>query len=309
MSDLVTRRNRLRDAPLWVHGLALGAFTFIMLSWVVFYYAYRDANVWLHWLGSDGAQHWPTGSETHFAERIHPNSVFRTPSNTWSNLGFVFVGVYILAYALYDFRRNTTPADPYAVRRPALMAYFGFCCVLLGYGSAFMHASLTGIGVSSDVYAMFGSLVALIALHWGRWVPEISLRDIRLPTWPLLVAVAMLVSYSLVELHGRGRFSDILIFSDIQIMTGLIGTVVTSVCIDFVMRRYSMQHRWYILSALSFAVAFTIWNLTNAKRFTSPDDWYQGHGIWHVLTGFSLGFMAILYRSEARILPAATSDK
>ena len=32
VSDLVTRRNRLRDAPLWVHGLALGAFAFIMLS-------------------------------------------------------------------------------------------------------------------------------------------------------------------------------------------------------------------------------------------------------------------------------------
>lgn len=294
MSAVVAQRNRLRDAPVWVHLLAWGAFGGITLAWIIFYYVYRDANAWLHWLGSDGAQQWPAGNETHFAERIHPNSIFRTRSNTWSNLGYVFVGVYILAYALYDFRRTTSASDPYAVRVPALMAYFGFVCVGLGFGSAFMHASLTGMGGWYDLFAMFGSLVAMIALHWGRWVPTVSVGQLKLHTWPLLIAVALPVSYTLVEVHGR--------FSDIQIMTGLIGTIVTCVCIDFAMRRYSLQHRWYLFSALSFAVAFTIWNLTNAKRFTSPDDWYQGHGIWHVLTGFSLGFMAILYRSEAPIL-------
>jgi len=286
-------RNRLRDAPLWLHAFAWGLFGLIALSWIVFYYVYRDANAWLHWLGSDGAQNWPVGNETHFAERIHPNSIFRTPSNTWSNLGYVFVGAYILAYALYDYRRTVSEQDPYAVREPALMAYFGLACVALGFGSAFMHASLTGLGGWYDIFAMFGSLVAMIALHWARWVPAISLGSRRLPTWPLLIAVAVPVTYALAELHGR--------FSDIQIMTGLIGTIVTSFCIDFVLRQRSIQHRWHVLAAVSFAVAFTIWNLTNAKRFTSPDDWYQGHALWHVLTGFSLGFMAILYRSETPV--------
>lgn len=296
----VAERNRLRDAPLWVHFLAWGAFACITLSWIVFYFTYRDANAWLHWLGSDGAQNWPTGNETHFAERIYPNSIFRTPSNTWSNLGYVLVGVYILAYALYDFRRETSLRDPYAVRVPALMTYFGIVCIALGFGSAFMHASLTGTGGWYDIFAMFGSLVAMIALHWGRWVPVITFGTRRLPTWPLFIAVAIPVTYTLAEVHGR--------FSDIQIMTGLIGTIITSFCIDFVLRRSNIQHRWYILSALSFALAFTIWNLTNAKRFTSPDVWYQGHAIWHVLTGFSLGFMAILYRSEKPLVSEASAE-
>lgn len=295
MSTIAVERNRLRDAPLWVHALAWGAFALITLLWIVFYFAYRDDNVWLQWLGSDGARQWPTGGETHFNERIYPNSVFRTSSNTWSNLGYVLVGVYILAYALYDFRRPTTPRDPYAVRHPALMAYFGLFSVALGFGSAFMHASLTSIGGWSDIFAMFGSLVAMIALHWGRWLPAVPLGAFRLPAWPLLIAIALPVSYGLAEIHGR--------FSDIQIMTGLIGTVVTSFGVDFALRRSSIQHRWYILSALSFALAFGIWNLTNAKRFTDPDVWYQGHAIWHVLTAFSLGFMAILYRSEAPLPP------
>lgn len=293
-------RNRLRDAPRWVHALAWAAFAAVMLSWVAFYHAYRDANIWLHWLGSDGARLWPTGNETHFAERIHPNSPFRTPSNTWSNLGYAFVGLYILAYAAHDFLRPTTRRDPYAVREPALMAHLGVFCVLLGFGSAYMHASLTAKGGWWDIFAMFGCLVAMIALHWARWIPAIPIAGRRLHTWPLLILAATPVTYTLAQLHGR--------FSDIQIMTGLIGTIVASFGVDFLLRRRSIQHRWHILAALSFAVAFGIWNLTNAKRFTSPDVWYQGHAIWHILTGFSLGFMAILYRSEAPVPPADTGD-
>lgn len=271
-----------------------------MLSWVFFYYSYRDANIWLHWLGSDGAQQWPTGNETHFAERIHPNSPFRTPSNTWSNLGYCLVGLYILAFAAYDYFRPATERDPYAVREPALMAYLGLFCVALGFGSAYMHASLTGIGGWFDIFSMFGSLVAMIALHWGRWVPAVYVAGRRFPTWPLLIAVAFPATYYLTEAHNH--------FTDIQIMTGLIGTVVVSMVIDFALRQRSMQHRWYILSALAFALAFGIWNLTNAKRFTSPDVWYQGHAIWHLLTACSLGFMAILYRSEAPRLSTDSAD-
>lgn len=291
MNTHVTRP--LRDAPFWVHVLAWGAFAVVTLGTVALYYAYRDTDVWLQWLGSDGAQRWPQGTETHFNERIYALSIFRTPSNTFSNLGYVFVGLYILAYALWDFRRTKRDDAPYAVRQPALMAYFGWACCLLGFGSAYMHASLTGVGGWWDIFAMFGSLVAMIALHWGRWVPTVSLGRFRVPAWPVLIAVALPVSYQLAELHGR--------FSDIQIMTGLITTIIVSFGIDIARGRTRIEHRWHMLAALSFAFAFGIWNLTNANRFTNPDVWYQGHAIWHILTACSLGFMAILYRTETPV--------
>lgn len=293
MSTQTIESRPLRDAPRWVHGFAWGAFALVTLATAAFYYAYRDANPWLQWLGSDGAQRWPAGTETHFNERINPFSVFRTPANTFSNLGYVFVGLYIIAYALWDFLRPTGPRAPYAIRRPALMVYFGLVCAFLGFGSAFMHASLTGIGGWYDILAMFGSLVAIIALHWARWIPEIPLGGYRLPTWPLLIMVAMPVSYALAESHGR--------FSDIQIMAGLMVIIVAGFVIDIVLGRTQIQHRWYALSVVSFAVAFGIWNLTNANRFVSPDVWYQGHAIWHLLTACSLGFMAILYRTETPV--------
>jgi hypothetical protein len=280
-------RNRLRDAPLWVHGLAWGGFVVVALSWVAFYFACRDANVWLHWLGSDGAQQWPQGTETHFNERIYPNSVFRTPSNTWSNLGYVLVGMYVLSYALYDSRRPKRPWDPYAVRVPGMMVYAGLMSVALGFGSAFMHASLTGIGGWYDIFAMFGSLVARIGAS-------------RIPSWPFFIAVALPASYALAEIHGR-------YLSDIQIMTGLIGTIITGYCLELVLRRHSIQLRWPLLSAGLFALAFAIWNLTNAQRFTNPEVWYQGHAIWHVLTAIALGFLANTYRAEVPLVQRETA--
>lgn len=297
MSEFEARRNRLRDAPLWVHGLAWGMCALATLGCIALFYAYRNEDVWARWLGK-GAAAWPAGNETHFGERITGASIFRTPANTVSNLAYAYVGFYVLAYALYDFRRKTAAPDPYAVRQPALMAYFGCVCVLLGFGSGFMHASLTSTGGWYDIYAMFGSLVAIIALHWARWIPAIPLGSNRLPTAPLFIAIAVPVNYALAELHGR--------FSDIQIMTGLMVTIVAGFCLDIVLRRNSIQHRWYILAAAAFAIAFAIWNLTNASRFVSPDVWYQGHAIWHILTACSLGFMAILYRSE---LPIASADE
>jgi len=300
MSTPLDDQRPLRDAPLWVHLLAWASFGVVTVGTIILYYSYRDTDVWAQWLGSDGAQRWPKGIETHFNERIRATSIFRTPANTFSNLGYVLVGLYILAYALWDYRRPLGPNAPYALRKPPLMIYFGINCIGLGFGSAYMHASLTGVGGWWDILFMFGSLVAIIALHWARWIPEIPLGKYRLPTWPLFIAIAAPLTYGLAELHGR--------FTDIQIMSFLIGTIISSFLLDFILRRNRIQHRWHILAALSFAVAFGIWLLTNANRFTSPDVWYQGHAIWHVLTGCSLGFFAIQYRTEVpRTAPQAAS--
>ena len=288
-------RNRLREAPPWVHGFAWGGFALATLASIILFYAYREGDIWATWLGTkEAATKWPTGNETHFAERIYGVSVFRTPANTFSNLGYVLVGLYILAYALYDFRRPTSPQDPYAVRRPALMAYFGVTCVLLGFGSGYMHASLSSNGHWYDLLGMYGSLVGIIALHWGRWIPDLRVGSFRLPSPFILIPLAMAVTYYLARNDGP--------FGNLRIMVVLIGTIMTSFCVDIALRRTRIEHRWHILSSLAFIVAYVIWNLTNAGRFSEPDAWLQGHAVWHVLTGVSLGCMAILYRSEI-VLP------
>lgn len=290
MSSDTTHPNALRLAPLWVHGLAWGLSAAATLATVVLYLVYRDTDVWTQWLGDSGWGAWPSGSETHFAERIRPESVFRTPSNTFSNLAYVYVGFYILAYALWDFRRETGPAAPYAIRQPALMALLGFACMFLGFGSGFMHASLTSLGHWYDLLGMYGSLAAVIALHWGRWAPSVPLGTRRLPTWPVLGVAACAVGYYWALNDAR--------VGVLPLMLSLILTIGASIAIDTRLMPTRKYYRWYALAIAALALGYTIWNLDGANIIAGPDGWLQEHAIWHLLTALSLGFMAIYYRSE-----------
>jgi len=147
----------------------------ITLALLVLFYLYRETDVWLQLLGNTAK------TKGAFAEAIRGESIFRTPANTWCNLAYVLVGLYILAYAWWDARRETTEQDPYAVRRPALMGLFGVACLVLGFGSGLMHASLTSLGHKSDVFGMYFSMSALIALHWARLIPDIPFGQRRVP--------------------------------------------------------------------------------------------------------------------------------
>lgn len=281
------------NAPPWVHAFAWGAFALITLATIVLYAVYRDTDVWTQWLGDTGWGAWPSGSETHFAERIRPESIFRTPSNTFSNLAYVWVGLYILAYAAWDYRRGENLAAPHAVRDPALMAFFGLFCVFLGFGSGFMHASLASLGHWYDLLGMYGSLAAVLALHWGRWLPSVSLGKRRLPTWPAFALGACGFAYCCALNDAR--------FGVLVIMLTLIGLIGASVAIDALFGSTRKYYRWYALALGSLALGYTIWNLDETNIIAGPDGWFQEHSIWHLLTALSLGFVAIFYRSEVPI--------
>lgn len=93
MSQIPIRRNTLREAPRWVHGFAWGVFGVITFALLVLYGLYRDTDVWFLWFGN------PLKTQHAFAETIRPG-IFRTRANTWTNLSYVFVGLYVVAYGV-----------------------------------------------------------------------------------------------------------------------------------------------------------------------------------------------------------------
>ncbi len=195
MDQEPNHRNTFSGAPRRVHGFTwgiFGAFTFLL---VVLYYFYGNTDVWFllyeNTLKSSGS----------FAETPRP-SIFRTPANTWSNLGYILVGLYIIAYAWWDARRENTEQDPYAVRTPALMGLYGVACIVVGLGSGLMHASLMGFGHKMDVLGMFFVFVALIALQWARWIPFVPFTNRRWPTWPIISFAAIAVTALLMVYRG-----------------------------------------------------------------------------------------------------------
>lgn len=282
-----TKRNTLRGAPAWVHAVPwglTGAFTLVL---VILYLIYRDTDVWM--ILSDT----PLRTQHAFNEMVY-GSIYRQRSNTLSNLGYVLVGLYVIAYACWDYRRPTSESDPYAVRQPALMVYFGFTCIVLGLGSGLMHAAMTSWGHKLDVLGMVATVTALVALHCARWIPGVHVAGRYLPSWPLLGFLAFAGSAYMVLNLDRISFGN-------ATYGGMIGFLGTGMALDVVSRKSSLQYRWNVLAFASLALAFYIWNLDKAGQFSSRESWFQGHAIWHLLTAVTLGSAVNFYRTELPI--------
>lgn len=289
-------RNSFFDGPCWVHGLAWGCFGVIMTIMLVLFVLYKDTDIWFLCYG------YSLPEDHVFAEAIHPG-IFRTCSNTWSNMGFVFVGLYVVAFAWWDARRETTKYDCYAVRQPSMMGLFGIACIVVGFGSTAMHASLTPWGHLFDVFGMYIVLLSLAALQWARWIPDVPLGGRRRPTWPFF-SIATIAASIWLLFYGRhmvgGHF--ILGISFLSIPLGI--------ALDlFVLRRTFLQIRWLVLAAASFVLGAYIWQLDVANAFSPPDAWWQGHAIFHLLMAVTLGSMAQFFRSEVPRRPLENSTE
>ncbi len=278
------QRNTLNKAPGWVHAYTWSIFGVLFLVLLVLFILYRDTDIWYLWFGNQ-----PKDQHA-FAEAITPG-IFRTRSNSWSNLAYVLVGIYIVTYAWWDLRRTTTDRDPYAVRQPALMALYGMACIVLGFGSGLMHASMMPFGHKADVFGMFFTFAALIALQWGRWIPYVPFTNRRWPSWPIFGIAAIAVSLLLLAYSKEFGGAE-------TILGWLTRLIVLGIVVDAVWRRTSQQYFWLFLAIISLAVGGYLQRADVARRLNPSDAWLQGHAVWHLLTAAMYAFMAIFYRTE-----------
>jgi hypothetical protein len=283
MNDRDVSRN---DFPGWVHFAACGTFAVLTLILVAVFLVYRDVNVWENWQTGKGLRN------SSYTEAIYEHSVFRTRANTWSNLAYVFVGLYAIAIAIYDRRRTLGAGVGYVVTTPALTVLFGLMCCYLGFGSGLFHASLTRWGQQLDVASMYAPILALIAIGIGMWCPRIHVggRTGGFSTWPILAGLVI--------------FSDALLYvykwsmSSMHVLSTLILTLFVVGGIHAIRRPRRLLMRWCVASLASLAAAVFFRQIDVAGRFTGPDAWLQGHVLWHVFTATSLGTGYMYFRSE-----------
>ena len=226
----------------------------------------------------------------HYSERIYWENLFRTRMNTWSNMAFVVIGFYALALGWRD-RHESTAFGGYLARTPSMSFLFGFGCVSLGLGSGLYHASLTRIGQQLDVTTMWMPLLALIAISIGRWVPRINWGHGRaIPMeW---VTTTVFVIATFIFHHYMWEWSSKLI------LFHLIGIVTAFGIMDFFRASSRLQIRWLLLAGAFLALGFLCRELDAAGRFSGPDDWWQGHSLWHVFAALCLLSTYGYHRSE-----------
>ena len=230
------------------------------------------------WLGPD------VGRGANFCERAYDGAIAQ-PANTLSNLGFVVAGLLVAWHAQ---RRQAPPTGVAHVMSATIATFYACVVVLLGPGSAAMHATQSAWGGHLDMLSMY--LVAGFAASWAwvRWTRRGTASFVT--AYVVCVAACELVGLwpdpvPVVHYSGNVAFG-VLLLAAVALETALWRRGATELV---------FRHGVVALSAM--LVAFAIW-LLSTNGWCDPRSLWQGHAAWHLLCAVAAYWLFRLYESE-----------
>ena len=222
---------------------------------------------------------------------LHPSARrawIKQPVNTWSNLGFVAVGLSMLWWLGWE--RATGRRAAYANRITATPFYataFGLIVMYMGPGAMFFHASLKNWGGWLDAMSMYLFIGFVLVYNLARTYD--FNRIIASVIFILLVGLAGVFAWGF---EGIGR----LIFTGIGV-----GAIVAQVLFARRPDRYSAVsgHWWFFAGLMVFLSGFGIWYLSwTGNPLCAPRSFFQGHGYWHLASAATAGSLYMYFRTE-----------
>lgn len=191
----------------------------------------------------------------------------REPANTWSNLSYILIGLWLIHQA----KKQDTPHT----------SLLGIYSIILGFMSFFYHASGTFIGEVLDFSSMF--LLSSFCLsssltRFYDWDYK-SLRMISVSTVAISACLLVLFQSIGVELFALQLF----------------GTLIFEYLI-YKQKKEKTQYKPLLWFMVSFTVAYIVWQLDHKHIVCYPDfHWINGHAIWHILTAVGIYFIFKYY--------------
>lgn len=217
-----------------------------------------------------------------FCEAIRPGTV-RQPANAWSSLAFAFVGFLVLGQAAADRRTPRNPPHNPLVSRRSFQLIYVVALALIGFGSAFYHASLTFTGQFFDVFGMYLLATFILTYNVNRLQRLSDHAAIALYTTSNVLLAGLLVT---VPALRRYLFAALLL---------------AALALEYAIRRRStvpMDRRLILGAVASLGIAFGIWVLDITRTACSPASLLQGHALWHLGGALSAWLIYLYYRSE-----------
>ena len=224
-----------------------------------------------------------------YCELDRTNDFFHQTINTYSNLGYFFLGMIVVLVSIYD-RKNKNKTRTNALQQFHLISFlFGCCLIYLCIGSAFFHASLTWIGQRVDMNATYSICISLIGISCYRFfaTKERFLTTKNQRFFILFLVVTIIV---FIELH--------LLISSSILLPLLISIAIVFTILNYNKNKNGFNMQLAILSFLFMVGAFVLRTLDIKKIGCNPISIYQGHALWHVFTGMSAFLLYWFYRSE-----------
>lgn len=263
-------------------------FLVISLSLIVAYQFYQFVNLW-------AGMPYATNNAFEFCESNRLCEAIVQPANTWSNLGFLFVGLSCLFIGINDLKVRTPDVSNLMVRYPIFSIIIGISCIYLFIGSFLYHASLTLAFQKFDITGMYAVVLSFIGYMVFRLFPtRYAKRKGKFKSCHHLFAV-IAVLLNVVFFAGLWKVNINFLFPVIC----LIG-----IAINIVYNRINKVHyqllykRIFQLSIFVIIVSFICWILDRQDIWCSPDSFFQGHAVWHILCSVSIFLMYISLRVE-----------
>jgi hypothetical protein len=233
----------------------------------VFYFG-RDG--WRDWTPNGGLE---TGK--YFCETVRDGTI-RQPINTWSNLGFIAVGLLVA----WRTGREGAPGGNLLTGTRSVPLLYACLLVGLGVGSMYLHASWTRWGGIIDVTSMFIYATFLIAhgLARGRTAAAFFATYVA-------ITVPVAGFYLLTRHRSDELFGLVLgVFAVVELTVG----------------RGRADRRWLAASTACLLVAFAIWvpSRLSDGALCCAECWVQGHALWHLLCAAGTWCLYGYFRSE-----------
>lgn len=247
--------------------------------------AFKYVDVWSSWLGAGG-------NSSTFCEFNRWNMLIIQPSNTWSNFGFLVVGLILISIGIKDhYYRKRDQVNNLIAKHPAFTLMLGASLIYLFIGSFFYHASMTLAFQKLDITGIYAVVIAMFAYNAFKAVPMVKIGSRIRSTHKLLIAVG--IALNVVFFVEIWKWNINIVF---PILIGLLFVL------NFInMRRKTIakMYRKYLLSsAITMGAAATIWILDRSDALCMPTSIFQGHALWHLLCALAVLFMYFYYRSE-----------
>ena len=211
-----------------------------------------------------------------YCEFNHVERFFHQSMNTYSNLAYFFFGILICQIAFNDYKNQGLNGLNRMEQFPMMSVLMGFCFIYLSFGSAFFHASLTWAGQRVDMNGTYSISIILASIGIYHVFYRLELPNKAKNLIVMILLLLIMLFYKIALMVSSSLLVPILIL----LLLLLIG-------INYIQFRKKRSLVLAILSFVLIIVAIKIRTLDVQKIGCDPDSWYQGHAVWHLLTGLS----------------------
>jgi Ceramidase len=211
-----------------------------------------------------------------YCEFNDTSRLFHQCMNTYSNLCYFFFGILICQIAFFDYTHVGQNLQNRLAQFPLLSALMGVCFIYLSFGSALFHASLTWIGQRVDMNGTYSITIAALGIGFYHVFHKIMFSE-RQKIGFVIGLILMVVVF--LDLHLRVSSSILL---PVMILFLWVFTA-----INYFQFRKERSILLAVASLVFIVIALKIRTLDVQKIGCDPYSLYQGHALWHLLTGLS----------------------